>query len=182
MALDSFSYPVALFMFERYGYADPTVSMQILIVVSINIKSTDTIQLMHIPRFINRTESVLIKLLFLKLPSQGQKLSCPDLQFSFQYERVSWQARLYSFTEIQSVVYKLELHLWSYSNWTFCSIEKSCCRTNLPRTTHFPKYQHPPNPSSAKLNRLWLSFHLISLQFLSFRHLKLDKREPLELR
>lgn len=82
-----------LLCFERDGYADPPVSMQILIVVSFSTKSTDTIQLVHIPRFINRTESVLIKLLFLKLPSQGQKLSFPDLQFSFQYERVPWQAR-----------------------------------------------------------------------------------------
>lgn len=73
-----------LLCFERYGYADPSVSMQIFIVVSINIKSTDTIQLMYIPRLINRTESVLIKLLFLTLPSQDHKLSCPVLQSSFQ--------------------------------------------------------------------------------------------------
>lgn len=38
-----------LLCFERYGYADPPVSMQIPVVVSFNIKSTDTIQLMHIP-------------------------------------------------------------------------------------------------------------------------------------
>lgn len=148
---------VPLLCFERYGYADPSVSMQILTVFSINIKSTDTIQLMYIPRFINRTESVLIKLLFLKLPSQGQKLSCPDLQFSFQYERVSWQARWHSFTEIQSVIYKPKLHLQSYLNWTFCSTEKLCCRTNLSRTTHFPKYQHLQIPHL--LN--WIDFGLV---------------------
>lgn len=55
--------------FWRFGYADLSDSIQILILVSINI-NTKTIQLTYIPRFINNTENVLFKLSFSEHPLQ----------------------------------------------------------------------------------------------------------------